>query len=97
MLQAHQESTPDRALTHTFSTLTLAMVAVCSLALGVLLRDVAQDWIDLEKEPEKIACKADRENAARYAKALTHLLNGGCVTLPGVEMSCRTKHLPVQS
>jgi hypothetical protein len=74
-----------------------ALVAVWSLGLGVLLRDVAQDWLDLEKEPALIACKADRENAARYAQALTHLLNGGKVSLPGTEMQCRVKHIKVKS
>ena len=70
-----------------------AIVAVWSLALGVLLRDVAQDWLDLEKEPEKIACKADRENAARYAKALSHLFNQGTVVVgDSMRISCRVKH-----
>lgn len=72
-----------------------ALLATCFFAAGVLVRDVAQDYRDARVASAE--CQAHQENAARYAKAITHLLGGGKVSLPGVEMSCRTKHLPVQS
>jgi hypothetical protein len=98
MYQARQESTRDRAQTHSSSKFTLALVAVWSLGLGVLLRDVAQDWLDVEKEQQIAACKADREQAAEYASHLSKLLtDGGRLTAPGTVVSCKARHIQVGS
>jgi hypothetical protein len=92
MHQARQESTQDRALTHTSSKFTLALVAVWSLGLGVLLRDVAQDWIEA---PALAACEA---RSSQYASKLAKLLtDGGNLTAPGTVVSCKAKHLKVNS
>ena len=69
-----------------------ALVAVCSLALGVLLRDVAQDWME---EKALAACEA---RSAEYASHLSKLLtDGGRLTAPGTVVSCKAKHLKVKS
>ena len=70
-----------------------ALLATCSFALGVLVRDVAQDYRDAKVLPEWAACQADRENAALYARALVALLNGERVSIPGAVMSCKTQQV----
>jgi hypothetical protein len=93
-----QESSRDRAQTHSSSKFTLALVAVWSIGIGVLLRDVAQDWLDVERERQIAACKADREQAAEYASHLSKLLtDGGRLTAPGTVVSCKAKHIKVNS
>ena len=68
-----------------------ALVAVWSIGLGVLLRDVAQDWIDAERDAKMAAC-------AEYASHLSKLLtDGGRLTAPGTVVSCKAKHLKVNS
>ena len=76
-----------------------ALVAVWSLGLGVLLRDVAQDWLDVERDQVIAACKAkldaaerDVENAEVYAKALAHLYNGGSLIVgETTAISCKAR------
>lgn len=69
----------------------LAFVAVCAFALGVLLRDVAQDYKPI---PESAECRAARENAERYAAFLAHVLNGGGLMVEdSTVVSCRAKHV----
>jgi hypothetical protein len=63
-----------------------AAVAI-TFALGVLLRDIAQDSI---AEP-KPSFKLDKQNA-EYAKALVYLLNEKTVELQGATISCRVTH-----
>ena len=72
----------------------IIFTAVCAFALGVLVRDVAQDYV---KKPDYItkrdaACERAKENAERFAKALVHLLNQKTVELQGATISCRVKH-----
>jgi hypothetical protein len=69
-----------------------ALVAVWSIGLGVLLRDVAQDWMDAK---ELAACEA---RSAEYASHLSKLLtDGGRLTAPGTVVSCKAKHIKVNS
>jgi hypothetical protein len=72
-----------------------ALVAVWSLGLGVLLRDVAQDWLDLERNAAMAACQA---RSAEYASHLAKLLtDGGRLTAPGTVVSCKARHIQVKS
>lgn len=68
----------------------VAIAAVCAFALGVLVRDVAQDYAP--PSVEAAACEHAKENAERFAKALVHLLNQKTVELQGATISCRVKH-----
>lgn len=70
-----------------------ALLATCSFSLGVLVRDVAQDYRDAKVLPEWAACQADRENAALYARALVALLNGERVSIPGAVMACKVRQV----
>ena len=71
------------------------LVAVWSLALGVLLRDVAQDWLDEKHAKVLAACEArSTEFASHLSKLLT---DGGNLTAPGTVVSCKAKHLKVNS
>ena len=74
--------------------LAFTAVAVCFFAAGVLVRDVAQDYAP--RSPEAVAreqaCDNAKENAARWATALVHLLNQKPVELQGATISCRVRH-----
>lgn len=69
------------------------LVAVWSIGLGVLLRDVAQDWMDVEKASAVSAeCKSYREHAEFYAQTLAHLLNEKSVVIGNTTaVSCKTR------
>ena len=84
------ESTQRSALTH--SRYAISLVAVCSFGLGVLVRDVAQDYRDAKV---LAACEA---RSAEYASHLSKLLaDGGRLTAPGTVVSCKAKHIQVKS
>lgn len=71
-----------------------AFISACAFALGVLLRDVAQDYVakpDFFAKQDAV-CERAKENAERFAKALVHLLNQKTVELQGATISCRVKH-----
>ena len=72
----------------------IAIAAICAFALGVLLRDVAQDYAAKSDYLTKrdAVCDRAKENAGRFATALVHLLNQKTVELQGATISCRVKH-----
>jgi hypothetical protein len=66
----------------------VALLATCSFALGVLVRDVAQDYRDAK------LLAACQQQAAEYASHLSKLLtDGGRLTAPGTVVSCRARHI----
>jgi hypothetical protein len=66
----------------------LAFVAVCAFAVGVLVRDVAQDHAD---KPDD-GCQIAKERAGQYAQALVALLNRKPIEIGGSIVSCRVTH-----
>lgn len=73
-------------------------LAVYAFALGVLVRDVAQDRKDVVTAEVLNRCQSDRENAERYAKALVSAANGrGFMIGETTTVSCRARHSPRQS
>lgn len=67
-------------------------IGVMAFALGVLVRDVAQDYA----KPDPV-CQRAKENAQRFSKIIVHLLNRQTIEFDGAIVSCRVKHLPEQS
>jgi hypothetical protein len=70
----------------------ISLLLVGAFALGVLVRDVAQDYRDAK------ALAACQQNAAEYASHLSKLLtDGGRLTAPGTVVSCKARHIQVGS
>jgi hypothetical protein len=68
---------------------TYAATAVCAFALGVLVRDQAQDFT-----PKAQACERAKDNAERFATAIAAILNGGVIYTDDAIAACRVKHIP---
>lgn len=62
-------------------------LVVFSFAAGVLVMDTAHEYRN-----DVVECEANRENAERYAKLLSHVLNGGGLEVDETRVSCRVKH-----
>jgi hypothetical protein len=70
----------------------LAFVAAFAFAVGVLLRDTAQDYA----KPDP-TCNVAKERAGQYAEALIFLLNRKTIEIGGSLVSCRVEHPKDQS
>ena len=64
-----------------------AFIAVFAFALGVLVRDVAQDYA----KPDPV-CERAKKDAKVYSAWLVHLLNRDTMHLDGAVVSCRVRH-----
>jgi hypothetical protein len=67
-----------------------ALVAICSFAFGVLVRDVAQDYRDANTAQVLAQCKADAEH---YASLVASVLNGGGLVEGNTSVNCRVRRV----
>lgn len=68
-----------------------AFIVVYAFAAGVLVRDVAQDFIPPQRD---IACERHRENAERFARAIAEVLNGRAIRSDTDVAVCRVRPIP---